>query len=292
MSYRTILVSVGQRENAESAIEAAFHIARRFCGHVHGLHVLPDLATPATHTLIATRMTTEEASSDLQKFRAPAERAVKRQAAELRRLFEEAAVRAGAVLQDAPGTSDQPSASWEELAGFESEVVGGLGRIFDLTVIARRGPRGSSHDTVQAALFETGRPLLLAPPIGPASVGNAVLLAWNASPQAARAVTSALPVLQRAGRVIIMSVGNGPAPKPDAHDLARSLAWHGVAAEVRVIEQGSRRVRDVLLVEAEAMGADLLVIGAYSHSRMRQVAFGGVTEHVLDHAELAALLTH
>ena len=87
-------------------------------------------------------------------------------------------------------------------------------------------------------------------------------------------------------------MGNGPGPKPDTDDLARSLAWHGVAAESRAIEQGSRRVRDILLAEAEAMGADLLVIGAYSHSRMRQVAFGGVTEHVLDHAELPTLLAH
>jgi nucleotide-binding universal stress UspA family protein len=292
MSYRTVLVPVGRRENAESAIEAAFHVAKRFCGHVHGLHVLPDLARPATHALIATRMTTEEASSDFQKFKAPAEREVQRQAAELRRFFEEAAVRAGAAVQDAPGTSEQPSASWEEVTGFENEVVGELGRIFDLTVIARRGPRGSSHDTVQAALLETGRPLLLAPPSVPASVGNAVLLAWNGSPQAARAVTSALPLLRQAGRVTIVSVDTGPPPKPDADDLARSLAWHGITAEARPIEQGSRRVRDVLLAEAEAMPADLLVIGAYSHSRMRQVVFGGVTEHVLDHAELPVLMTH
>ena len=167
-----------------------------------------------------------------------------------------------------------------------------LGRIFDLTVIARRGPRGSSHDTVQAALVDTGRPLLLAPPAAPAALGDTVLLAWNASPQAARAAASALPLLQKAARVVVMSVGNGPEPAPSADELARALAWHDIAAQARHLEQGSRRVRDILLAEAKAMAADLLVIGAYSHSRMRQVVFGGVTEHMLDHAELPVLMAH
>jgi nucleotide-binding universal stress UspA family protein len=291
MSYRTILVPVGQPENAESAIAAAFLVAKRFAGHVHGVHVVPDLANPATHALVATRMTTEEARGDFRRFRATAERELQREATELKRLFDEAAARVGAGLLDVPSAAEQPSASWAGVTGFESEIVGQLGRIFDLSVIARRGPRGSSHDTVQAALLESGRPLLLAPPAVPASVGDAVLLAWNASPQAARAVTSALPFLRRAGRVTIMSVDNGPEPEPTVDQLARSLAWHGVAAEVRQIEQGSRRVRDILLSEANAMRADLLVIGAYSHSRMRQVVFGGVTEHVLDHAELPVLIT-
>jgi nucleotide-binding universal stress UspA family protein len=291
MSYRTILMPVGQPDNAESAMEAAFLVARRFAGHVHGLHVLPDLANPATHGLIATRMSLDAASSDLRKFKSSAERELQRQSGELKRLFETAAVRAGVPIQDAPDPAVRLSASWQEVTGFESELVGRLGRIFDLTVIARRGPSGSSHDTVQAALLDTGRPMLLAPPAVPAAVGDTVLLAWNASPQAARAAASALPLLRKAARVVVMSVGNGPEPAPTADELARALAWHDIAAQARHLEQGSRRVRDILLAEAMAMAADLLVIGAYSHSRMRQIVFGGVTEHMLDHAEIPVLMT-
>jgi nucleotide-binding universal stress UspA family protein len=292
MSYRTILLPVGQPDNAESAIETAFLLARRFAAHVHGLHVLPDLADPATHGLIATRMSLDAASADLRKFKGSAERELKRQSSELRRLFETAAARAGAPLQDAPDPAGPLSASWQEMSGFESELVGRLGRIFDLTVVACRGPRGSSHDTVQAALLDTGRPMLLAPPTAPATLGDTVLLAWNASPQAARAAASALPFLQKAARVVVMSVGNGPEPAPSADELVRTLAWHGIAAQARHLEQGSRRVRDILLAEASAMAADLLVLGAYSHSRMRQIVFGGVTEHMLDHAELPVLMAH
>jgi nucleotide-binding universal stress UspA family protein len=290
MSYRTILVPVGQPDNAESAVEAAFLVARRFTGHVRGLNVLPDLANPTIHALIATRMSLDAASSDLRKLKSSAERELQRQSSELMRLFETAAARAGAAIRDAPGPADRISAAWQEVTGFESELVGQIGRVFDLSVVARRGPRGSSHDTVQAALIDTGRPMLLAPPAIPATLGERVLLAWNASPQAARAAASALPFLEKATRVVVMSVGNGPQPAPSADELARALAWHGITAQARHLEQGSRRVRDMLLAEAAAMSADLLVIGAYSHSRMRQVVFGGVTEHMLDHAELPVLM--
>jgi nucleotide-binding universal stress UspA family protein len=292
MSYRTILVPVAQPDTAGSAIEAAFLVARRFDGHVHGLHVLPDLADPATHALMATRMSLEAASSDFRKFKGSAERELQRQSSELKRLFETTAMRAGASIQSAPAAVARLSASWQEVTGFESELVGLLGRVFDITVIARRGPRGSSHDTVQAALLDTGRPMLLTPPGVPGALADVVLLAWNASPQAARAAACALPLLRSAARVVVMSVGNGPEPTPSADDLARAFAWHGIGAQASHIEQGPRRVRDILLSEAGAMAADLLVIGAYSHSRMRQVVFGGVTEHMLDHAELPVLMAH
>jgi nucleotide-binding universal stress UspA family protein len=196
MSYRTILVPVGQPDSAASAIAAAFLVAKRFTGHVHALHVLPDLADPATHALMATRMSLDAATSDFRKFKGSAERELQRQASDLKRQFETAAARAGAPIQDAPDAVARLSASWQQVSGFESEMVGRLGRIFDLTVIARRGPRGSSHDTVQAALLETGRPMLLTPPAVPDAIGDAVLLAWNASPQAGRAAASALPFLR------------------------------------------------------------------------------------------------
>jgi nucleotide-binding universal stress UspA family protein len=288
MSYRSILVPVTQPDHAASALAAAFLVARRFAGHVSALHVVPDLADPATHALMATRMSLEAATSDFRRFKGGAERELRRQAGELKRQFEAAAERAGAPIRGDDDAIAGLSASWREAIGFESDLVARLGRIFDLAVIAR----GSSHDTVQAGLLETGRPMLLTPPAAPDTLGDAVLLAWNASPQAARAAASALPFLQSAARVVVMSVGNGPEPAPTAREFAGALGWHGIAAEARHIEQGSRRVRDILLTEANEIAADLLVIGAYSHSRLRQVVFGGVTEHMLDSAELPVLMAH
>jgi nucleotide-binding universal stress UspA family protein len=292
MSYRTILVPLEQPETAASAIEAAFLLARRYHGHVHGLAMRPNLDHPAIYSLVATRMSTKAARSGLDAVRASAEREVQRQTGELRALFEAAAARSGAAMRAAPDEAQQPSASWEEVTAFGSALVAERGRVFDLTVLGRRGAGGGAHDTVQAALLETGRPLLLTPPEPPATIGEVTLIAWNGSAQAARAVASALPLLQAARAITIMAVGNGPQPKPSGEDLAHALAWHGIRAESRWIEQGGRRVRDILLAEAAALNADLLVIGAYSHSRMRQVVFGGVTEHVLDRVALPVLMTH
>jgi hypothetical protein len=156
MSYRSILVPLAQPDHAASALTAAFLVARRFAGHVCALHVLPDLADPATHALMATRMTLEAATSDFRKFKASAGRELQRQAAELKRKFEAAAACVGAPLQGGDDAIAGLAGSWREATGFESELVARQGRIFDLTVIAR----GSSHDTVQAALLETGRPML------------------------------------------------------------------------------------------------------------------------------------
>ncbi len=291
MSFRTILVPLEEQPaEAQSAIEAAFLIAKRCNGHVRALNVQPNLEHPAVHALVATRMSAKAARSNLAELRASAGQEIARQAAALRQLFEACASRAGAVLTDTPGALDQPSASFEQITAFEGEAVAERGRIFDLTVLTRRGPGGGAHDTMQAALLETGRPVLQVPPKPPASLGERILIAWNGSPQAARAVASAMPLLPAAQRVVVMSISNAGPPKPGGEELAKLLAWHGVTAESRHLPQEGRRVRDMLLTEASALGADLLVIGAYSHSRMRQIVFGGVTEHMLDRAELPVLL--
>jgi nucleotide-binding universal stress UspA family protein len=109
MSYRSILVPVAQPDNAASALEAAFLVAKRFAGHVSALHVVPDLADPATHALMATRMSLEAATSDFRKFKGSAERELQRQASELKRLVETAAERAGAPIRGGDdGSPDFP----------------------------------------------------------------------------------------------------------------------------------------------------------------------------------------
>jgi nucleotide-binding universal stress UspA family protein len=291
VSYHTILVPLEEQPaDARPAIEAAFLIAQAGHGHVHGLMVQPDLEHPAIHALVATRMSARAARSNLDQLRASAAQEIARQAAELRQLFEEVAGRAGAVLQAAPGDLGRPSASFEQITAFEGQAVAAWGRLFDLIVLARRGARGGAHDTVQAALLETGRPVLLVPPQPMATIGRTVLVAWNGSPQAARALAGAMPFLASAAAVTIIAVSDAPPIRPAAEDLARMLAWHGITASHRQLPQAGKRVRDLLLLEAQAMGADLLVQGAYSHSRMRQIVFGGVTEHMLDHAELPVLM--
>jgi nucleotide-binding universal stress UspA family protein len=121
-----------------------------------------------------------------------------------------------------------------------------------------------------------------------------VAIAWKNTAEASRAVTAAMPLLEQAERLIVITVREGPQDHhaASAEAVASQLRWHGRAAEVRVIDAADRYVPDVLLEGARAAGADLLVMGAYSRSRLRETVFGGVTAHVLKGVELPALMAH
>jgi nucleotide-binding universal stress UspA family protein len=173
-------------------------------------------------------------------------------------------------------------------------VVGSRGRLFDLVVVGRpvRGHSAPSMNTLETALFESGRPVLVAPPQVPASLGETVLVAWNCSSETARTVALAMPLLARAKRVVVLTVQGGTVPGPSGLELAQSLVRNGVEAEA--IERTSERrlVGETILKEAAALGADLLVKGAYTQSRLRQMIFGGATSHILQAAELPVILAH
>jgi nucleotide-binding universal stress UspA family protein len=152
--------------------------------------------------------------------------------------------------------------------------------------------RDASRATLEGVLSSTGRPALLAPPVKPQRIGDTVLLGWNRTAQSARSVVSAMPFLKCAKRVIVCAVATGAKQGPSPNDVARTLAWHDIEAEVREITPDDRSVGRVLLDEAKEVEANLLVMGAYSHSRLREMIVGGVTKYVIEHAELPVLLAH
>ena len=154
------------------------------------------------------------------------------------------------------------------------------------------GGEGEPQAVLEVALMETARPLLIAPPTAAKTFGRSVIIAWNGSVEAIRAVSSALPYLTRAESVIILVIGEGDRPPALPDDLKTYFAWHGIAATGKQVAAESAPVGARLLEEADAAGADLLVMGGYTHSRLRQLIFGGVTSHVLHHAELPVLMAH
>ncbi|MFQ5619515.1 MAG: universal stress protein, partial [Rhodospirillales bacterium] len=151
---------------------------------------------------------------------------------------------------------------------------------------------GTSVMTLNAALFETGRPVLVAPPSAPAVLGRKVAISWNGSAQAARAVAAALPYIMRSDGVVILTVESDRTSASAAPELAAYLAWHGVRAETKFFSPTNRSIGAALLKECADAGADLLVMGAYTHSRMRQLILGGVTRHVLAEATVPLFMAH
>jgi nucleotide-binding universal stress UspA family protein len=168
----------------------------------------------------------------------------------------------------------------------------------DLAVVARPDPAGQTAGPpglVESLVLTSGRPVIVVPPRGMASRGRRILVGWNAGREAVRAVGDALPLLVRAEAVEVSIVD--PERQRAAHgeepgaDIARYLARHGVHVEVRRLSSGGEDVGHVLLSQATALGADLVVMGAYGHSHLSEWIFGGVTRTVLHEAGLPVLMS-
>jgi nucleotide-binding universal stress UspA family protein len=174
------------------------------------------------------------------------------------------------------------------------QTLGDRGRVFDLIVIGRSGKTPMRPDThvMESALFDSGRPVLIAPQDAPTSIGNAVLISWNGAAESARAVAFALPFLHAAGDVLILEVEGGSVVGPDAQDLRTYLTRHGISSQSKTVAQDGAETGQIILDEAASFGADLIIKGAYTHSRLRQMIFGGATKHLLAASPIAVLMAH
>lgn len=285
-AFKTILVPVGDAASAAQALDAALHLAEAFDAHVAALHVRAD-ATSAV-PLMGEGMS----GAMVEEMLSVAERQAAERADKCRQAFDAACARHGIAWATAPCPG--PSAEWLDHTGREEEEVARRGRLHDLVVVGRpvEGADTPSLLTLNAALMESGKPILLAPPKTPASIGRRVAVAWNGSAEAGRAVACAVPLLARADQVTILSMAEDERTTiAPAGDVAAFLAWHGITAQCKVIAAGAQ-AGHALLDQCRADDVDLLVMGAYTHSRLRQLILGGVTRHVLGHAELPCLMSH
>lgn len=187
-----------------------------------------------------------------------------------------------------------PSAEWRMETGDEPTYLAEHGRSADMLVIGRaRNGDDVAMDVLEAALMGTGRPVLIAPPQPRGKLASVVAIAWKDRPESARAVASALPFLQKADRVVILSVAEeGGADEASCERLRHALSWHNAKTATQLLKHGDRLAVDVLLEAAGKAGADMLVMGGYGHSRVREVIFGGFTRSVLSHADLPVLMAH
>lgn len=271
-----------KRDAATLALVAA--LLPRLTLHVRGVH-------PRSAGELALLAATPEPAVITAEIVTQLERIAAERAIAARRQFEGWCT--GHDLRFVSGVTDATSggsnASW--LESDDTDAVAQCGRLSDLTVIARDSENGTVSNALEAALFRTGKPVLLAPPTPPRDLFSTAVVAWNDSPEAARAVSLALPLLREMGRIVVYSAGE-ERRRPGADALRQFLAWHGIEATGMDITKSSGAVGADLQAEAHRLGAGLVVMGAYTHSRLRQLVFGGVTHHVLHHADLPILLAH
>lgn len=288
MAIKNMMVPVGDIGHDESAIGTALRLTQEFRGHADCLFIGGDVS----EIIPAGAMGLFEAVQVQMQEDFAEDRAQKQTLA--RQRFDEMLAELNIDYRENALPAELPSASWEQVGGIASEVVATRGGAYDLVVV---GPPRTDQTTVgelaaEAALFRTGRPVLIAPPSTPEAIGEAVVIGWNRSASAARAVSAALPFMELARSVTIVSVITGAKQGPVASEIAKYLSWHDVQAEVVEIPPDHRLVGEVLLEEADRVSADLVVMGAYSHSRLRELILGGVTRYVLQNADIPVLMSH
>ncbi|HYZ39419.1 MAG TPA: universal stress protein [Stellaceae bacterium] len=280
MSYKDLLVVLDADPPARGRIDLAAALAERFAARLVGLYTLPVPRLPRELGYYPALV--EPLFSELQ------ERA--REAADAVREHFEQVTRARGV-----------SSEWRQLPDDAEADPAIHARYADLTILGQLDPDRSDVDIVRPrpehVALACGRPVLVVPYAGRfENVGRRVLIGWNATREAARAVADAIPLLAAAEVVTVLTIDAQEGPRghgalPGA-DISLHLARHGVKAAIEQTVSADLSVGDVLLSRAADLGADLLVMGAYGHSRVRELLLGGATRALLHSMTVPVLMSH
>jgi nucleotide-binding universal stress UspA family protein len=280
MGFKTILVPIEQHDLMNATLETALVLARKFDSYIEGFALRVEF--PAVFAI-----------GDVGAVPIPAlEQDIAENEQRSRGLFE-SFMQAHGVPR--AGDAKALSSGWLDNALEGDHFVGSHGRVFDVIVLGKPGSesKGPRMTTLEAALFESGRPVLIAPPSPQPQMGTNVLIAWNGSTEQARVTAFAMPLLKRASRVVVLTVEGGAAvPGPTGEQLCRYLQLNGVPAKPLTVGLDGRLTGEAILAHAKALGCDLLIKGAYTQSRLRQMIFGGTTRYILGNAQLPVLMAH
>ncbi|HQT77017.1 MAG: universal stress protein UspA [Rhodospirillales bacterium 20-64-7] len=286
MAIRKVLLPLTGTAAGEAALATALMIARKWNAHVTALHVRVDSrdVAPLAGEGLSGAM--------IEEMMSATERESNDRAHAVRSMFERFVARHDVQVQEGHARSDHATASFAAVTGREEDIVAQQARLADLTVVPHpdSGEDVSSSDALHAVLFDSGRPVLISPQKAPADIGMRICLAWNGTAESASSVQAAMPWMERATAVGILSAEGYQRRGPAAPELAAYLALHDIHAEIITFRSVNGSVGAGLLAAAASFGCDLLSMGAYSHSRLRQLILGGVTRHVLENSTLPVMM--
>lgn len=279
-----ILVPVENNDAMPSTLETALLLARRFDSYIEGFALLPN----KMNEFIAADVTGSIALASIEQGSL--------EEAKLAHSAFDGFMRSHGVAMQAdapaPGTV---SCGWLDRPPEGEGFVGSHARVFDVTVLGRpdANSTGLHIKALESALFDSGRPVLIAPPSPPTAMGDNILIAWNGSTEQSRTVALAMPLMAKARRVAILTVeGGANVPGPTAPQVLRYLQRNGIGAELLAVGLDGHTTGEAILESADKMGFDLLLKGAYTQSRLRQLIFGGATRHILANATVPVLMAH
>lgn len=292
MAIKTVLVPVDGSPESLDTLNSAFLIANRFGAHVTALHVLHDSGKAVSQIadMMPVKLRGEVDSYVKNDARSHADQA--------KAQFEKFCADHNATISSDPAT-EGATAQWVEVSGEVSDILQRYGRLSDVIVVARPHKAGvAEHDlsrpgeNLEALMLGTGRPMFIIPPSSeghPVRTGaKNVVIGWNESLEASRALSVSIPWLPQMDSVTIAISKDR---EPRAQEVLDYLSWHGVKAQVKLLDE-SKNTSDSLLTICKEANADILVIGGFSHSRARERFFGGVTRRLLSKANIATLMVH
>jgi len=278
---KTILVPTENIAAMRSALETALALAQRTNGYIEGFLLRLGLREFVTVEL--------SGSFPVESYQEQSNQEM----AEARRLFEGFMAERG--VKRASGAETTVSCGWLDNAPEGESFIGSYGRVFDVIVMSRpdADSTGLHNRAIESGLFESGRPVLLAPPTAPKQIASHIMIHWNGSTEQARTNAFAKPLLRQAERVTVLNViGGQNVPGPSANQMLRQLQYSGINAKAMNVELEGRSTGEAVLAAAQTEGCDLLIKGAFTRNRLRQMIFGGATSHIMGHAELPVLMAH
>ncbi len=285
---KTILVPTSGSRTDACVFSTALAVGRAAAAHLEFLHVhiTPgEAAVHAPHVEFARGPAISESLVNLrQRGHELAESAL--------RHFTDLCATNGVEIRSAPAGGATPSASWCEETDHAMERLIFHARHADLTVVGRR--RSTDYlatGLIESLLANCGRPIVIAPQGTPPATIDTIVVGWKEQPEAARALAAAMPLLEQAQRVILLSIVEARAASREALEhLAQELAWHGITAKINLADGGSHPATERLPQVVQELRPDLLVVGAFSHGPLRELMFGGITRTLIEQAEAPVLM--
>jgi nucleotide-binding universal stress UspA family protein len=289
--FKSILVPVRGDGGDRPSLGTALALATLFGGHIDVAHirsVVPSLvpATGANSAQLISGLQYVSALRECDKDRRD----------HARRQFRQFC--AAAKIREAgghPPAKGSVSVTWSDHEGNEVDQIIRMAHRHDLIVLraATEGLDGFSPEEAGEIILSRGGPVMLAPPRPPSEIGHTIAIAWKNTPEAVSALGSAMPFLYRADKIFVVSVADADHPAdPSVDDVVVRLRWHGLNAVADPITAKQSSPTACLMDRVEALGADLMVMGAYGRSRMRELIFGSFTKQVLSGAALPIFLSH
>lgn len=287
MTFKMLLAPFSGKEHEESALKVACFLAQQYGAHAEVVYVCRDPQAHAAGAGIAF------SPSMLRQIEETITKENKESEAASHAYYESICQKAGISFDSPTISSWEASASWHVEKGNIETLLTHQGRITDLIVMGRDIEDDLNYEHAWVtALFETGRPTLMIPPNYDGEPGKSIVIAWNGSAEAARAIHYSIPFLQRAEKIHVLTIKGQKESDFPMTSLLNYLALHDLDAKELVIKNEGLSTGEALLKGAETVKADMLVLGAFSHARLRQMILGGVTQFMLKNSTIPILMAH